>query len=53
MILLCITHNSIKHLSFTYTKLSDETFLFQTVHFSMSHLFSGSLNIKQFYLTHR
>ena len=52
-VLLCITNNSIKHQSFLYTLLNDQTVLFLTIHFSISHLFSLSLNIKQFYLTDR
>ena len=48
--LLCIINNSIKHQSFVYTQQNDQTVLF---HFSMSHLFAHSLNVKQFYLTHR
>ena len=52
-VLLCITNNSIKHQSFVYTQLNDQTVLFQTTQFSTSHLFALSLNIKQFYLTHR
>ena len=46
--MLCITHNSVKHQSFVYTQLND-----QTVLFSVSHLFALSLNVKQFYFTHR
>ena len=52
-ILLCIIKNSIKHLSFVYTQLNDQTVLFQTIQFSISHLFVLSLNVKQFYLIHR
>ena len=48
-----ITNNSIKHKSFVYTQLNDQTVLFQTIQFSVSHLFAHSLNVKQFYLTHR
>ena len=51
-VLLCITNNSFKHHSFVYTQLNDQTLLFQTIQFSISHLFVHSLNIKQFYLTH-
>ena len=44
-VLLCITNNSIKHQSFVYTQLNDQTILFH-----ISHLFALSLNVKQFYL---
>ena len=52
-VLLCITKNSIKHPSFVYTQLNDQTVLFQTIQFSISHLFALSLDIQQFYLTRR
>ena len=52
-VLLCITSNSITHQSFVYTLLKDQTLLFLTILFSISHLFALSLNAKQFYLTHR
>ena len=42
-----ITNNSIKHQSFVYTQLNDQTDQFNT-----SHLFAHSLNVKYFYLTH-
>ena len=35
-ILLCITNNSIKHESFVYTQLNDQTFLFLTIQLSIS-----------------
>ena len=35
-VLLCITNSSIKHQSFVYTQLNDQTVLFQTIQFSMS-----------------
>ena len=35
------------------SQLNYQTFLFQIVQFSMSHLFSPYLNIKQLYLIHR
>ena len=35
-ILLCITNSSIKHRSFVYKQLHDQTVLFQTIQFSMS-----------------
>ena len=45
--------NSIKHQSYVYTQFNDQTGLFQTIQFSISHLFALSLNVKQFYLIHR
>ena len=50
-VLLSITNNLIKHQS-VFTQLNDQTILFLTTQFSMSHLFAHSLNVKQFYLTH-
>ena len=50
--MLCITSNLIKHLSFVYTLLNDQTVHFKTIQFSISRLFTLSLNIKQFCLTH-
>ena len=47
-----ITNNSINQ-SFAYTMLNDQTVLFLTIQFSMSHLFLPSSNVKQFYLTPR
>ena len=35
-LLLCITKNSIKHRSFIYTQLNDQTVLFLTIQFSQS-----------------
>ena len=52
-VLLCITNNSIKYQSFVYTQLREQTVLFQTIQFSISHLFAFNSNVKQFYLTHR
>ena len=52
-VLLYIANNSIKHQSFVYTQLNDETVLFLTIQFSTSHLFAISLNVKQFCLIHR
>ena len=37
-VLLCITNNSIKHQSFVYTQLNDQTVLFQTIQFNISHV---------------
>ena len=36
-----------------YSKLDNQTSLSLTIQFSISHLFTLSLNVKQFYLTHR
>ena len=47
-VLLCITSNSIKNQSFVYTQLTDQTVLFQTIQFSISHFFSLSSKVKQF-----
>ena len=35
---------TIKHQSFVYTQLNEQTVLFQTIQFSISHLFALSLN---------
>ena len=43
---VCITNISIKH------QLSDQTVLFLTIQLGIRHLFSQSLNVKQFYLIH-
>ena len=51
-VLLCITNNSIKYQSFVYTQLNDQIVLFQTIQFSISHLFALGLNVKHVYLTH-
>ena len=48
-----IINNLIKHQPFDYTQLNDQIVLFQEIQFSISHLFSRSLNVKQFYLTHK
>ena len=44
---------SIKHNSFVYILLNDHTVLFLKVQFSINHFLAHSLNVKQFYLTHR
>ena len=41
------------HWSFVYTQLNHQTVLFLTIRYNASHLFAHSLNVKQFYLTHR
>ena len=48
--MLCITNNSIKHQSFVYTQLNDQTVLYLKIQFRISLLFALSLNVKQFYL---
>ena len=52
-VLLCITNISIEHQPFLYAQLNDQSALFQTIQFNMGHLFAFSLNVKQFFLTHR
>ena len=52
-ILVYIANNLIKHQSFAYTQLNDQTVLFKTIKISISHSFALSLNVKQFYLTDR
>ena len=39
------------HHSFVYTQLNNQTVLFQTIQFSISHLFALSLIVKYFHLT--
>ena len=51
--LYCIPNNSIKHQSFVYTQLNNQTVTFLTTQFSKSHLFALSLDIGKFYLSHR
>ena len=36
-----------------FTQLNDQTVLFPIIQFSISHLFAHSINVRQFYLTHR
>ena len=40
----CIAKNLIKHQPFVYAHTNDQTVLFQTIQFSISHLFALSLN---------
>ena len=47
------TNSSIKHQSYVYTQLKDQTVSFESIQFSVSHLFAISLAVKQSYLTHR
>ena len=42
-----MTNNSIKHQSFVYIQLNDQTGLLQTMQFIISHLFVHNLNVKQ------
>ena len=39
-VLLCITNNSIKLLSFVYTQLNGQSILFLSVRFKVSHFFT-------------
>ena len=48
-----ITNNSIRYQLFVYAQINDQTVLFLTIQFSMSHLFDHILNVKQFYLIHK
>ena len=48
-----MTDYYIKHQSFIYIQLNDQTVLFSTIQFSISNLFPLSLEIKQFFLTQR
>ena len=41
------------NISHFFTQLNDHTVVFETIIFSMSHLFALSLNVKQFYVTPR
>ena len=41
-----MTNNSIQHQTFVYIQLKDQTVLFQSIQFSISHLFALSLNVK-------
>ena len=50
---LGITNNPDQRQSLVYAQLNDQTVLFQTIQYSVSHLFALSLNVKQFYLTKR
>ena len=50
---ICIAYNSIKPQSFVCIQLNDQTLVFQTIQFCISHLFALSLNDKQFHMTHR
>ena len=44
---LCITNNSIKHHSFIYTQLNEQTVLFSIFLLSISYLFALSLSVKE------
>ena len=52
-VLTCNTNNSNKHQSLIYTQLNDKTVLFISIQFGISHLFAHSLNVEQFYPTHK
>ena len=41
------------NISHEFTQLNDQTVLFPTIQFSISHLFVFTFNVKQFYLIHR
>ena len=41
------------NISHLFTQLNDQSVQFLTIQFSLSHLFAHSLNVTQFYLTHR
>ena len=41
------------NISHLFTQLNDQPVLFQTIQFSINNMFVLSLNVKQFYLTHR
>ena len=41
-----IINKLIKHQSFAYTQLNDQTVLFLKIQFSIRHLFTLSLNVK-------
>ena len=51
--MLCITNNSFKYQLLVYTQLNDQTVQFQIIQLSISLLFTLSLNVTHFYLTHR
>ena len=42
---LCIINNSIKHQSFAYTELNDQSVLFQQFYLALSHVLSLGLNV--------
>ena len=44
-VVLFITNNSIKRQSFVYTQLNDETVLFQTIQFCVSHFLAKAVKI--------
>ena len=49
--MLCISNNSVKHQSFIYAQLDDQTVIFPKIQFNKSRLFTLSLNVAQSYLT--
>ena len=48
-----VTGIAIYHQSFVYPQLNDQTVLFLKIQFSISHLLALTLNVEQFFLTHR
>ena len=52
-VLFCVTNNSTRQQTFAYSQLNRQTILFLAIQFNISHLFTHSLNVKQFYLTQR
>ena len=48
-----ITNNLLIHQLFVYKQLNDQTVLFLTIQFSISHFFAQNLSDKQFYWTYR
>ena len=52
-VLLCITNSSTGNISQLLTQLNGQKVLFLTILFSISHWFALSVNVKQFYFTHR
>ena len=51
-VLLSITNNSIKHQSFVYSELKDQTILQKEIQICINDLFGLSLKGKQSYFTH-
>ena len=52
-VLLYVINNSIKQQLFVCSQLNGQIVLFQAIQYCLSHLFALSLNIKQFYSTHK
>ena len=47
----CYVLQTIQLNSHLFTQLNDQTVLFLTIQFNLSHLFAHNLNVKSFYLT--